>query len=588
MLMGNGEFYTPREYNNTSEYMHFPAETYVKLREENPAGKEEAKLGNETTTFQEKPKAPKSGTPKSIIDNIFNSIKGVATTATVAVAATVVTTTLVMAAPSVEMISLECGTDYVEYEMDIQDLAEDENYAIVISTSNEEDIEIEVDGNGTYKNRVEGLKPSWEYTISLVCRGTALGDVVHFSERFQTLKHAEQLPDPPPEPQIPEYVPPTVTVTGAEIIGINKIRIDFTKDGVTDGTSAELDILFADMTKDTVVLTPDDLARGYVETRMEASDTLTVTPKTTEEWYGEQMVTEHGSFTHTFESTLTVDATVSFYDGSVILYPVGIMNGAEYLSVRSTENPDEELHILGSTVIFWYTSVGEITYTVYLTNEDGDVLSNEASVTVRTDLEIEAPEYSFQYSNPGDINVTYNDDGTINVYLDTKFECDDTSVYYQITLGIYRYVSQEPIARIEGLPDDTYPIHYDICVEVDGMLYSVWRMTPSGSVNEQYLYVEGWEDDGVFNAHFYTDSMYFDPSYVRVVSSAGEEFILGEGDLVFNSDSGAYELRVEFTDEHEYVSVYVYVNSNLKTLGDIDEYVGNLTKLNEITFEVNL
>ena len=594
MLMGNGEFYTPREYNNTSEYMHFPAETYVKLQEENPAGKEEARLGNEATTFQEKPKAPKGGTPKTIIDNIFNSIKGVATTATVAVAATVVTTTLVMAAPSVEMISLECGTDYVEYEMEIQDLSEDEDYAIVISTSNEEDVEIEVDGDGTYKGRVEGLKPSWEYTISLVCHGTALGDVVHFSERFQTLKYVEQLPDPPPDPEdppvppTPDYVPPRVTVTGAQIIGTNKIRIDFTHEDVTDDTALRLDILFGDMTASTVTLTADNLLRGYVETEMATSDTLTVTPIATATWYGEEKITECDSFTHTFESTLTVDATVSFYDGSVILYPVGIMNGAEYLSVRSSENPDEELHVLSSTVIFWYTSVGEITYTVYLTNEDGDVLSNEARVTVRTDLEIEPPEYSFQYSNPGDINVTYNDDGTINVYLDTKFECDDPSVYYQITLGSYRYASRDPIARIEGLPDSTYPIYYDICVDVDGMLYSVWRMTPSGGVNEQYLYVEGWEEDGVFNAHFYTDSMYFDPSYVRVVSSAGEEFILGEDDLVFNSESGAYELRVEFTDEYEYVSIYAYVNSNLKTLGDIDGYVGNLAKLTEITFEVNL
>ena len=591
MLMGNGEFFSSREYNNTSEYMHFPAETYVKLREENPAGKEEARLGNEATTFQEKPKPKNGGTPKSIIDNIFNSIKGVATTATVAVAATVVTTTLVMAAPSVEMISLECGTDYVEYEMEIRDLSEDEDYAIVISTSNEEDVEIEVDGDGTYNGRVEGLKPSWEYTISLVCRGTALGDVVHFSERFQTLKHVEQLPDPPPEPPTPEpptpdYVPPRVTVTGAEIIGTNKIKIGFTHENVTDDTALRLDILFADMTESTVTLTADDLLRGYVETEMATSDTLTVTPIATATWYGEEMVTECDSFTHTFESTLTVDATVSFYDGSVILYPVGIMNGAEYLSVRSTENPDEELQMLGSTIVLWYDTVGEITYTVYLTNENGDVLSNEATVTVKTDLEIEKPEYSFTYLNPGDINVTYNSDGTINVYLDTMFECDDPSVYYQITLGNYRYVSRDPIARIEGLSDGTYPIYYDICVEVDGALYSVFRTNPSGSINEQYYYVEGWADGNTFNLTLFDEYMYVDPSYVRVVSSAGEELILGHSDLVYNSEGFYYECAVEFTEEYEYVTVYAYVNSNLKTIDGIDGYIGDLAKLNEITIEV--
>ena len=585
--MGNGEFYTPREYNNTSEYMHFPAETYVKLREENPAGKEEAKLGNETTTFQEKPKAPKSGSPKSIIDNIFNSIKGVATTATVAVAATVVTTTLVMAAPSVEMISLECGSDYVEYEMEIQDLAEDEDYAIVISTSNEEDIEIELDGNGTYKNRVEGLKPNWEYTISLVCRGTSLGDVVHFSTKFQTLKHVEQLPAPPPEPQIPEYVPPTVTVTGTEIIGINKIRIDFTHKNVTENTALELDILFGDMSQDTLVLTAEDLERGYVETVMETSDTLTVTPKTTEDWYGEEKTVEHGSFTHTFPTTLTVDATVSLVDNSVILYPVGIMNGAAYFGIRSSENPDtEEIYSTGSTLMMSYRNGPEVTYTVYLTNENGDVLSNEASVTVRTDVEITAPEYVFEYSNPNNISVTFNDDGTINVYLDTKFECDDPSVYYQLTLGPYRYISQDRIARIEGLPDDTYQIYYDVCVEVDGVLYAVYRTTPSGSVNEQYVYVEGWAEGNTFFATVFTEFMYFDTSYVRVVSSAGEEFILTEDDLTYSEESLAYEFSVNFTEPFSSVTVYATVSSTHEFLDTIEGYNGNIGKLTEITFEV--
>lgn len=584
MLMNNGEFYTPREYNNTSEYMHFPAETYVKPFEENPLGPEEAKLGDEATTLQPTPKAAKGGAPKSLIDSIFNSIKGVATTATVAVAATVVTTTLVLAAPSVEMISLDVGSDYVEYEIQIDDLDENEDYAIVISTSNEEDVEIEIDESGTYKNRVEGLKPNWEYTLSLVCRGTSLGDVVHFSVKFQTLKHTEQLPDPPPE--IPAYTPPRVTVTGAEIIGINKIRIDFTHEGVTEKTALKFDILFGDMTTSTVALTADDLSRGYVETAMETSDTLTVTPITTATWYGEEKVTECESFTHTFPTTLTVDATVSFYDGSVILYPVGIMNGAKYLSVRSTENPYEELQMLGSTIVLWYSTVGEITYTVYLTNDNGDVLSNEATVTVKTDLEIENPEYSFTYLNPGDINVTYNSDGTINVYLDTMFECDDPSVYYQITLGNYRYVSRDPIARIEGLSDATYPIYYDICVEVDGTLYSVFRTNPSGSVNEQYYYVEGLADGNTFKLTLFDEYMYVDPSYVRLVSSAGEELILGHGDLVYNSEGFYYKCEVEFTEEYEYVTVYAYVNSNLKTIDGIDGYIGDLAKLNEIIIEV--
>ena len=80
--------------------------------------------------------------------------------------------------------------------------------------------------------------------------------------------------------------------------------------------------------------------------------------------------------------------------------------------------------------------------------------------------------------------------------------------------------------------------------------------------------------------------MYVDPSYVRVVSSAGEELILGNDDLVYNSEGFYYECAVEFTEEYEYVTVYAYVNSNLKTIDGIDGYIGDLAKLNEITIEV--
>ena len=121
---------------------------------------------------------------------------------------------------------------------------------------------------------------------------------------------------------------------------------------------------------------------------------------------------------------------------------------------------------------------------------------------------------------------------------------------------------------------------------MDGTLYSVFRTNPSGSVNEQYYYVEGWADGNTFNLTLFDEYMYVDPSYVRVVSSAGEELILGHGDLVYNSEGFYYECAVEFTEEYEYVTVYAYVNSNLKTIDGIDGYIGDLAKLNEIIIEV--
>ena len=120
--MNNGEFYSINEIKKISEYKYFPAEEYKSKYEVNPSGKEQAKSGSEVTTLQKKKldtKLNPDGTSKTVIDKIFNSIKTIATTATVAVTAVVVTTTLVINSPKVDLKSLDVGSDFVEYEMEI-------------------------------------------------------------------------------------------------------------------------------------------------------------------------------------------------------------------------------------------------------------------------------------------------------------------------------------------------------------------------------------------------------------------------------------------------------------------------------------
>ena len=212
VLMNNGEYFSSSEVNKTSEYKQFPAEMYKKKIEENSLGNELSGGGNEITTLQKKRRDKglnQDGSSKTLIDKIFNSVKTVATTATVAVTAVVVTTTLVVNAPKVELKSIDTGSDFVEYEMEISELKADEKYSIVVSTSNEEDIELEIEENGVYKNKVEGLKPQWEYTLSLISRDTSLGDVTHFEVKFQTLKHEEQTPIPPPNTYTGSYTLPS-------------------------------------------------------------------------------------------------------------------------------------------------------------------------------------------------------------------------------------------------------------------------------------------------------------------------------------------------------------------------------------------
>ena len=92
-ILSRGEFYHTNEHNAVSEYQHFPAELYLKPKEENPCGLEGADLGKETTSLQKKRAVtPNRNGAKPLIAKLFGSIRGVAVASTVAVASAVITT----------------------------------------------------------------------------------------------------------------------------------------------------------------------------------------------------------------------------------------------------------------------------------------------------------------------------------------------------------------------------------------------------------------------------------------------------------------------------------------------------------------
>ncbi|MBO5357389.1 MAG: hypothetical protein J6A95_06420 [Clostridia bacterium] len=679
--MSNGEFYSSSEYNSTSEYRHFPAEIYIKPNEENKLGNEQADLGKEITTLQQKDKSKSKDNSKGLIDKIFNSIKGVATTATVAVTAVVVTTALVTNAPNVELKSIDCGDTYIEYEMEISELQEDKSYSIVVSTSNEEDIEIEIEGNGTYKNRIECLKPEWEYTLSLVCHDTALGDVAHFEVKLQTMKHIEQQPNPPPkdytgaysidtivanwqaneitvpilfenpndqyyylvklydsegnelskkkhadnqsvtfpiidginkynlvfelygvgeneerlietkEIGILDYTPPSVDILDATIVGMDIIQIDFSTANLNNDSSLGFVITHSNGTvEDTVSLTSADISRGYVIINMDKGNTLSVKPSAYVKYEGSDSVRviEYPLYEKAFDTTLMVEALTGLHNNRITFYPKGISNGAEYAEIVASTKPTEPYmeYYFNQPFSIYYDTAEEITYSVYLTNENGDTLSNEVSITIDTSAVAPAPEYNMIYSNPSDVGITYNDDGTINLYFVTNFESADENVYYQVRVGNNRYISRQKILEVANLPNETYSIEYDVCIDINGKSYSIFNYYPSGTVNEIYLengYLAVYESATTLNLQFFPNYMYVDLNGVRIVSSNGEEIILTESDFTYDSVNLIYDTTVSFLEAPEYVTIYIEANASYGDLDSVDDYKGSLTAAYEIT-----
>ena len=690
--MNNGEFFFSGEENKISEYKYFPAEIYRKDKEENYSGKEKANGGSEITTLQKRrveKKANKDGSSKSVVDKIFSSIKSVATTATVAVAAAVVTTTLVINSPKVDLKNIDTGSDFVEYEMEISDLDENKDYSIVISTSNEEDIEIEVIENGVYKNKVEGLKPEWEYTLSLICLDTALGDVSHFEVKFQTLKYTEQQPEPPPEdePDLPkepdtysgeytlpatddivpsyqtmelsvpiifdnvdgkyyyvitlcdgdgnelsrkthngtqnvilpllddtniysvgfelygldntlieqksigvlDYTPPSVDILDVTIASMNEIKIDFTVSSLREDTQLQFNLAYDGLMKETVKLTDNDISKGYLIVTMESGSLMTLDAVSYVKYNGSDSVrvVEYPRYEKEFENNFYAEALVGS-SGMVTFYPSFIANGAEFIYVVNSNKPNEPYinYDLINPFSVECDGDGEITYTMYLSNENGDKLSNEVAITVDASLEIPKPEFNMIYRNPNEVAVTYNGDGTVNLYIKTDFESSDEEVYYQVRVGNKRYRSRERVIEITDLEDKSYGIEYDVCKDINGVQYSLFNYHPSGAVNEYSVesvcYVT-YEDELSLNLEINTFNTSVDLSNIRIVSSSGEEITLKESDFTYDEENYLYKASLSLTKSFEYVTVYVEANANANGLEDIENYKGSINRPYEMT-----
>ncbi len=671
--MNNGEYYVSKEDNYIGENKSFPAEIYKKPFEENLLGKEKAESGNEITTLQKKAKNPKNnadGSKKTLVDKVFNSVKSIATTATVAVTAIVVSNTVMSNTVSAELVDIDVGSSYVEYELQIADMGDEDECFVIVSASGEEIAQTEVRDNGIQKARIEGLKPEWEYTLSVVSRDGILGDIVRFKHKFQTLKHEEYKPLPPPDTYngvydvpsledavtdwsknqilIPvvfentdgkylykisafdikgnkisvtegygsgsaavkisdenelysfvfeiygvteseqrlilshdlgqlELIAPKVKVTDISVVGENLIRVDFTSRN-TDGVSLRIE--YADGVHDDLMLTPTEISRGYAEISVpETTASVSILPIV----HANGFDIEQQRAEKTLLGELDLDVIVNLNNQirSIELYVKAITNGATYIHVESSDQTlTGNYDIWDGRASIYFSERVPISFTAYLTDEDGSKLSNETQVSLDTAQPDSVPEYVFNYANVSDVAVTYNDDGTINVYLNTGFECAEEEYYYIVKLGRYIVRSKSPNFALERIPNETYSIcYYYVCYERDGVEYALTTVTPSGMVNEAYHFGAYASMECTLTENELTISLdryhNLDLSSIRLVSAEGEEITITESDFV-SDGNGGYALSVTFSSVPEYVTVYAMVCPNPSAFDFIEDYEGSI------------
>lgn len=473
-----------------------------------------------------------------------------------------ITTAFVTSAPTANLISLEVGSDFVEYVVEVSDLDEDADYSLIVKSPSEVVYEEEITEDGIYEGRVEGLLPEWEYTVALICHDAVLGDLTHFKASFQTMKHTEQLPDPP-----------SISVSSISVVGENIIRLWLDFENAEGLTAAQLELSFVGRESFTQELNSSNIKHGYVDIPLLGTETeLTVTPSF-------DTVDEHITLepsTHTLSRDLEVEVLVDLYQGCIRFNVNAITHGATAVRIRATEPADflVEEELRGYEISVYYSHEGTSTYTLSLIDESGEVVSNEVFVTVDTSLSFEG-EYSFHYVNPSDAAITYNDDGTINVYLPTTFERENEDIYYIVRLGDYEIIAEESPASITHIPNDNYSLSFFVCKDVNGVCYSTLSVYVSGTVNEltpqsfvSHTVEEGTVELGISNGEL------FNLDGTRIELSNGEVLVLNASDFTYDSELDIHYTTFTLGEGVEFAKAYLTVALTLDNLADIAEYEG--------------
>lgn len=138
------------------------------------------------------------------------------------------------------------------------------------------------------------------------------------------------------------------------------------------------------------------------------------------------------------------------------------------------------------------TTVSSIQLAYYLSDSTGEAVDTRTELTI--DLSVNTNDYSslymFDYINPGDAIVTHNDDGTMNIYLDVKFETEDSSIYYGIVYDgaerIKEVLYTTSPAAYEGVILSDYYIQYNIYKKIGDVEYLIENIYPSGGIEFTY------------------------------------------------------------------------------------------------------
>ncbi len=275
----------------------------------------------------------------------------------------------------------------------------------------------------------------------------------------------------------------------------------------------------------------------------------------------------------TYGDTIYFDFSVCVPDGT-------------YLSLVDA-NTLEEIEVFG-----FYHSIeitdGQYAYTYQLMSPDGTSLVEAETVRFDTSLN---PTYEFDYTNPGDLFVTYNEDGTINIYFDTNFACEDKETFYEISVKggnsdmEFLFHGTEDILVVENLPFDNYYITYRVVCIKDDARYVLYEVIPSGGVEHMSKDATRLTYDGTLLSVDTSKSVMLGDTFTLIING-DNVFQFGKQDFV--EQEGKYVFRLEVGEEIESAKLiystgpYVAAYETLCNQIGAEQIKGSIYRLAEI------
>ena len=254
-------------------------------------------------------------------------------------------------------------------------------------------------------------------------------------------------------------------------------------------------------------------------------------------------------------------------------YQVNIKDDANLIDMNIDPSRKEFFVKLGNGTVYNFTFTIIDTYGI----------EKQTGITCKLDDATATSSYqSFtcNFANPGDTVVTYNEDGTINMYREVNYEMVDSSNYlnamvfnsndYDSETSVMTYVGrienfvQEKYSIIENLPRDIYCFNYYQYYKLDEVYYVMYEEYPSGSVG------------------FMRDQMHYE-----VAAADGQTKI-----VISNTNYGHFDNKivvngVEYQyyayDESQYDSLVLFIDGEI-TVNELKvyftEYDGNYDTYN--------